>query len=370
MSTSVFVKAQVYSFATQGGGIGYVWAENSYDKKDGKAGANWDVMAIGSRARILERIFTVACNIPGGSTEVSQSTPQGFISSMAGLLSKPFLLEDTKIFLSQQGHDKCIHDGNRATVCAHLQRHGIGDQVPAVMAGGSVEINLATHMELVQALTAPGGISPWKLYPSAPSAVFGLGPKEDALKPAQRHATPDVSLYKLPVESGYGDSRLWLCQVKDEEGEATLIDEFWALHSRLLRLAGENEQTSPGYYKGLMAGFDKARDAHQPDPQRPKPPEFCPETEFSIDASMAGESQQKRVNELSLLMDGRPSTTLSFTLKEAQQTIMNAASFDPEKRQILLYRLSTILRDPDITSVENFTMRDRATHAHHARPRA
>lgn len=375
MSTSVLVKAQVYSFATRAGGVGYVWAEKTYDTKDGKEAANWDVMAIGSRSRILDRIFTVAHNIPGGSTQVSHPSPQGFISSMMSLLSKPILLDDTTINLTQHGSNKCIHDGNRESVFGQLQLHGIDIQKSGVLEGGSVEIDLSTHLGLVETLTAPGGISPWKLYPSKPMAVFGQGPKEEVTsRVSQRRAAPAVSLYKLPVESGHGDCRLWLCRVEEDEGQATLIDELWAVQSRLLRLAGEREGASPGYYKGLMAGFDKARDAQLlyagQNPQTPKPPEFCPETEFSIDASLAGESQQKRVCELSLMLDGQPSTTLAFTVQEAQQAIMNATPQDPEKRQILLYRLSSILSDPDITSVQDLKISDRATPEQHARPRA
>jgi hypothetical protein len=129
MGSTVFNSAKIWTFPTDNGRIGYLWAENTHEKKEGAHRARLSAMCIGYREQVVDRIFSLATNIPGGMLIVKNASPQSFISALIAQLQNPVLLEHTRVALKSATSNRAdiyaaITNENRQSVQDHLRRAG------------------------------------------------------------------------------------------------------------------------------------------------------------------------------------------------------------------------------------------------------
>lgn len=343
MSTAVIAKSIVFSFPVDPSGVGYVWAEESYDTKDEPSDAQWNVMAVGTRPAIVDRIFTVARNIAGGSTVVGRKSPQAYISEMLKKLERPNQIGSTIVSLQDKGKFQCIFDSNREMMSTALQAHGLISQNDALLSGESFCLDISAHMPVIEKITGPGGISPWKLFPELPwpHMRYGIGVTEANV--SQSRKKYKVDLMKLPIDGHSHHDEVWLCSV---DGVPAVIDKIWAVKSRLIGIARDLEATTPGAYKHLLNAFDAAELC---------PALYKPNTQIRIDARLSGQRQGKRALELSVMLFGEERDTFDTTVEEAQKAIQQASpeSLNSEKYVSYLYSLRCLVCDQEVTSVLN-----------------
>jgi hypothetical protein len=360
MSTSAFVDAKVYAFDADNNQVGYIWAEKAYDTKDDPDQARFEAMAIGSRAQIIERIFRVACNIPGGVTKVRHKTPRHFIDAMMNKLNKPLQWgQSTEVVLSTKHGSlgPSITNRNIDEVVLALQKHGMQEHADIhLLQKHDVSIDMAKNLQLIDELTRyPHGIQAWKLTESHRlpwSAVeYQHGPKMQAdplaTKAAKRTAVrPEVQMIQTPLWSGY--SWLWVCKVQDAADAPpsfSKVGPAWVLHANVIQHAGRMEAEQPGYYVHALESFDRALNSTD----RSDWPETIAQT-FSIDASTASAEQKDRVLEMSMLLYAEPRTTINPTSHDLCRAIGGIA--DEEKKARAWYACTCVITDENLTQIE------------------
>lgn len=99
MGSTVFNGVKVWTFLTDDGLIGYLWAENTHEKKEGAHRARLSAKCIGYREQVVDRIFRLATHIPGGMLIAKNPSPQSYISALIAQLQNPILLEHTRVNL-------------------------------------------------------------------------------------------------------------------------------------------------------------------------------------------------------------------------------------------------------------------------------
>jgi hypothetical protein len=350
MSTTVFVQAKVWSFPTQSGRTGYIWAENSYDKKDGpgfgrSAKHNWSVTALGYREQILARIFAMAESIADQMLKVRHAAAENFIAAMIKQLNSPLQLNTTKLELKNSAHSfyAAINDGNRAGVQAQLVAAGKQALAQAVAAsprdGGadSIPVDLFTDLDLVRALTGPTGVtSVWRVIPNVSSNDIFSG---------RAGLAPDVDkrLYRGKIEinlmeTGLSDDGPLRALAVD--GEFAGLGLNFCLEQQLIRLCSAREIEHPGYYKVVLGQFREALKT---------PLQTLPEsTVFQVDASCATEYMRGKAEWISEAITKVKSPTFTITLGQAKAALA-AAQFSGDGH--MPYRLQLILGDTDITKL-------------------
>jgi hypothetical protein len=346
MGSTVFVQAKVWSFPTQNGRTGYVWAENTYEKKEGPKHASWCVMGLGYRQQMINRIFALAASIPGGMLIVNRSSARSFITAMLAQLETPQQLTSTKMVLrnSSKGWYELVNDQNRAAVRALLHDHGKDALAEAIKTsleeGGEpyYEIDLATDLDLAIALTSRQGgeeqiASPWQIVRSVPRDSHPATTHTDSAPPYR--GAVDLTLHGLGVETAFP---LRLCLL---DGQPVHVGCDYMVEQALIKKCAEKEMTHPGYYKTVLGEYQKLSKATLPP---------MPETTvFDVDATRVKWQGARDIAEkISESIHGMKSATFSLSLKEAQSAAEAAKAAGDQSR---LYHLSSTLSSPELTTV-------------------
>lgn len=345
MGSTVFVQASVHSFPTRDGRVGYVWSEETYDKRNGPREASWCVMRIGYRQQMIERIFGLASSIPGGSLRVKNNSAKSFITAMLAKLDAPLALTSTTVAVenSVDGFYAGITDKNRAAAQAVFSRHGKQDFAQAIaaspQAGGAktIGLDLATDLDLILEMMSCKGaeIYPWRIMQTRPySAGQGVG---------ERHiSAPFRGVVELSIlDSGVMDfEALRLCILG---GEPLILASGYDIEQELIRHAAEHEMTHPGYYKAVLGQFAKVKDL----PMASLPVD----TVFEIDATGAHPWLRDQAARACMVIHGQEDQVFTATMAQVKDGLAAADRLPPDECQRAKYCVTQLLRARDVIKV-------------------
>jgi hypothetical protein len=353
MGSTVFLESKVHSFRTQSGRIGYVWSEQTYEKKEGPRYAHWCVMKIGHREQMIERIFALAESIPGGMLHVKNANAKSFIAYQLKQLQQPLQLEQTQYRFanSRDGFYSPIRDGNRERVKALLAQAGKPQLAAAIArspeAGGGkhIDLDLATDLDLIVALTrrqsADEGplVLPWTIIQSKPNSGEA-GPREDIAMPRVA-ANVDLQAYSLGFgqRSGLGELYAVILDGKPHFGH------LYELESRLIKAAAQHEVVRPGYYKSLLTEWERLT------AEPAQLPLFPTETVFRIDASGASDYHQRNFSAICAAAHGEPRLQFELTLENLQATVRSADGYSESDRWARYYIPYAVLQTTEHVEV-------------------
>ena len=358
MGATVFKQAKAYSFPTNEGPVGYVWLEETYDKKDGPQQARWSVTAIGHREQMIDRIFSLAGSIPGGTLHIKHASALAFINAMKKNLDQPEKLTYTTLRLanSHNGFNDAIVDKNRSAVQALFLEHGKEDEARlidrAVQEGGhNIVIDMANDMELVKALqkrdpeTGESLASPWKLLKNHGQKPVGdgAGPVDTGHLTRATQRPLDIQVLQTGVDDGYQNNRLCLCMI---DGEPFGLGDLWSIEARLIERAGKMEHSAPGYYKAALKGLQVAAENVE---------QLHDGVIFKLDGTKAGSAWQRDLSAICEKITGQPGLKIELTLPQVKSAFENQPE---DARHALKYHLSSLLADPKITTVEKLLLQE------------
>lgn len=329
MGTTVLNQARLFSFPTDDGRIGYVMAEETYEKKEGTRSASWCVMRIGCRDQIIDRIFGLASSIPGGTLKTKSSSAKSFIASTLKLLDSPLRLERTDLSLGNSENDfyDAVTTASRSAVQQILIEHGKADLASQIALspkdGGakSIPIDLKTDLDLVAALTKRRGdeeavVLPWRIISSVP---FGYAPGvvEHAVgESGQRQgARPIVQILNTGLGGRQeGTSPVLLCKVN---GQPLIMGKDYEIERELIQYAGKQETAQPGLYKSLLTELSKIQADKAQIP-------LAPDVVFDVDATQAPPWVRDSIAGASQFIRGTPSLRFQVSIAEIQQVLDQA----------------------------------------------
>lgn len=336
MGSTVFVQARVHSFALDNGRVGYVWAEEIYEKKEGPKRSNWCVMRIGYREQMIDRIFVLAQSIPGGMLHVKNASPRSFIAAMLAKLEEPLALENTQIRLanSARGFYDVIKDGIRADVQRLLSQAGRSDLARSISSdpanGGAAQIDLDLRRDLDLIVALQQQIGAWQIWGAHRTRPNGSSPGvvEHALPPHFRGAV-DLTVSDTGL-AGHGR----LLHFTIDGGPPRLAPDY-GLEKALIEHAGSREASEPGYYKELLGRWQKL--------QKQPLPVLSEGTVLEVDASQAPPWYQEAVLRVSEKVLGQASLGFAITLGEAREALSKASARDDGDSRWLPFELTGLL---------------------------
>lgn len=352
MGSTVFKEAKLFSFPTQSGRVGYVWAEETYERKEGPRLANWCVMGIGYREQMIERIFGLASSIPGGMLKVSQSSAKNFITAMLKQFDAPLKLNNTKFDLENAdiGFYSAITDENRSAVQALLTQAGKEDLATAAALspkqGGAkrIPIDLATDLDLVVALTSRRIgqdsrplVLPWRIISHRP---YGDDPGivEDASAMPWK-ARIDLQVMRADLGPAAPFDEKFLCVL---DGQPIVMASGYEVEQTLIRHAATQEAARPGYYKPLLSEYAA---------QRNQECELVPdETVFEVDASSATSWARSTLEAVANVIHGEEQTRFAMTMRDISRAV-KAATSDSEQDSWTRFYLPQSLTYKDAISI-------------------
>lgn len=334
MGSTVFVESKVHSFITRTGRIGYVWSEQTYEKKEGPRFAHWCVMKIGYREQMIERIFALAQSIPGGMLHVKNASAQSFIAYQLKRLQQPLQLEQTRFPLTNERNSfyDAISGVNRERVMALLNAAGKPELAKAIARsaadGGAkkIDLDLTTDLDLIVELTRRQSfeegplVLPWRIVQSKPYCGEP-GPHEDVGRP-QAPLAFDLQAYSMGfgLRAGLGELYAMTLNGKPHFGH------LYELESRLIEEAAKHEVAHPRHYKALLSEWKRLTDIPAQLPQMPT------ETVFRVDTTGASDYLQSKFQTISSIVYGEPRMQFEMTLQDLLRTVRSAdGDSDPER---------------------------------------
>jgi hypothetical protein len=270
MGATVFLQACAWMVPLSNGTRGYIWSEETYDKKDGPKNARWCTMAIGNKERIIKRVFALAQSLPGGMLQTpSQISVPGFIKKYLDLVENPVDFEPGPITIqnSNKGFYDAITDKNRTHVCRIFEQFGKVDwadaaRVSVVNGGKNIVANSTTDFEVLAALTherhKPGDststepvVYPWQLLQLQPYHGKQIVAKKNSSQKVDM-LPPKIEVFKHRFTASNSDITAAVVDGK------TFMGADWEVERDLISFASEMESTSPGYYRVLLTSFKKS----------------------------------------------------------------------------------------------------------------
>lgn len=273
MGTTVFLDAKVHALRLTNGEVGYVWSEETYDKKSFPHKPHWCVMAIGDRKHIVKRVFELACALPGGSLQTkTRISTIGFINKMMNILDNPeWVNKELPVQLnnSQSGFSDAINDVNREEMIKIFDENGKHEwandiKVKTQGGGKNIVVNLRNDFDLLAKITQSRFTVKGE-YSSRPVAYSWQIISKDKLG-----GTPEcpnqLTLPKVESKSTNKEKPVVECYVHRFE-KINLVFEMvfcegkqltGSIEEGLIKLAAEREEFSPGYYKPLLTAYKDA----------------------------------------------------------------------------------------------------------------
>lgn len=277
MGATVFEGAKVYALALPNGTTGYVWTEQTYDRKDGPGRSHWCTMAIGDRQTMIARVFGLAHSMPGGMIQtVGKISVAGFIKKLIQLVDDPLWIDcdvPLKLINSKKGFYDAITDANRQKFSEILTRHGqdqlVNSIAKSVVDGGvNLTLNLRDHFALIQELANTnmnqgyynsGPVSYcWQLIPTLDHYPTVSRPSIN-VKAGAALLVPEISIWCHHFSQL--NSEIMLAKINGE----SFVGDPTDIQCALIDIAKDAELTQPGYYKVLLDAFKRAEKQAFPD---------------------------------------------------------------------------------------------------------